>query len=284
MLQQTVGPGPGELLEYWPSLVRVAWFAAGVVLVVLFGRYVLDPILLRIVRRRNRNNRTIQEAVSRYLRVLVLVVALFVGAGIAGYTQLLLNSAVVIAAVTLAVGVAAQSVIGSLISGLVLVLDPEFNVGDYIQWNDREGTVRSITLRVTRVQTQRGEYVTIPNTVLTSQAITQPYGRQRSQVVEELEVAYEDDIAAVRSQLEAVARDLDGVLEAPDPTAYVEAFASDGVRLRIHFWIEASDRRDELSIRSEFSWMAQQHLESAGVTISPASKRDLRGRIGLEHP
>jgi small-conductance mechanosensitive channel len=277
-------PGPGELLEYWPVFVRLAWFGAGALLVGLFGVYVAGPILARIVRRRNRNNRTIQEAVSRYFQVLVAVGALSVGAALAGYTQLLVDSAVVVAAVTLAIGVAAQTVVGSFVSGLVLVLDPEFNVGDYIKWDGGEGTVRSITLRVTRVQTPSGEYVTIPNTVLTSQTITRPYGHRRSQVTEQFDIAYEDDITTALTQLEAVARELDGVLEAPDPTAYVEGFASDGVRIQIHFWVEASDRRDVLSIRSTFDQCTKERFERAGVTISPAAKRDLCGTVGVEHP
>jgi small-conductance mechanosensitive channel len=44
------------------------------------------------------------------------------------------------------------------------VLDSEFNVGDYIQWENNEGTVEPISLRVTRVETVDGELVTIPNT------------------------------------------------------------------------------------------------------------------------
>ena len=188
------GMGPDELVDLLPDLVRAGWFLVGFLLVLVVGWYVVEPVVSRGIRRRNRNNPTIQEAISRYVRLFVLLVALFVGAGAAGFGQVLQNSALVIAAGTLAIGVAGQTVIGSLVSGLALVADPEFNVGNYIEWADREGEVRSITLRVTRVHTPDGELVTIPNTTLTSEAVARPYGRGRSRVVERIGIAYEDDV------------------------------------------------------------------------------------------
>jgi len=123
------GMGPDELVDLLPDLVRAGWFLVGFLLVLVVGWYVVEPVVSRGIRRRNRNNPTIQEAISRYVRLFVLLVALFVGAGAAGFGQVLQNSALVIAAGTLAIGVAGQTVIGSLVSGLALVADPEFNGG-----------------------------------------------------------------------------------------------------------------------------------------------------------
>ena len=274
--------GPEGLAEYWPDVVRTAWFAAGVLVVLVVGVYLLQPVLARVVRSRNRNNPTLEEAVTRYFRLVVLVVAFFVGAAVAGYGQFLTNSALVIAAATLAIGVAAQTVIGSLISGVVLVLDPEFNIGNYIEWADGEGTIRSITLRVTRVQTPGGALVTIPNTVLTSQAITRPFGHGRYQVVERIGFAYEDDVDAALSHLGEAAIELENILDAPSPNVYVEEFGSDAVIAHVHYWLEDPDRRDVLAVRSAYAQSVKTRFEAAGLTISPASKRDLQGRIDVE--
>lgn len=174
--QTTPGPaGPGELADLLPDLVRVAWFLVGFGAVFLVGRFVVAPVVERTARQRNRNNRTLVEAVSRYVRLLAVVVALVVGISAAGYGDLLGDSALVVAAGTIVVGVAGQAVIGSLVSGVALVADPEFNVGDYIEWPDDERVVRSITLRVTRVQTQDCTLVTVPNTRLTGEAVSRPY-------------------------------------------------------------------------------------------------------------
>lgn len=274
--------GPEALADYWPMLERAGWFFVGVLVVLLVGWYLVEPALTRAVRRRNQNNPTLQEAVSRYFRLLVAVVAVFVGGSVAGYGQFLTNSAIVVAAATLAVGVAGQTVIGSLISGLVLVHDPEFNVGNYIKWSGGEGVVRSITLRVTRVQTPDGELVTIPNTELTSKAITRPYGRGRYRVVEHVGLAYEDDVDAAIEHLEAAATDVEGIQAEPEPSAYVDEFGGDAVIVRVHYWIEDPRRRDIFGIRSAYARAVKTRLEGAGITVAPASKRELSGRIEVD--
>ncbi|MFC6726959.1 mechanosensitive ion channel family protein, partial [Halobium palmae] len=167
---------------------------------------------------------------------------------------------------TLALGVAGQTVVGSLISGLVLVADPEFNVGDYIEWADGEGTVRSITLRVTRVQTLNGELVTIPNTVLTSQPVTRPYGRGRYRVVDHVGLAFEDDVDDALAHLEAAAADVEGIASEPTPSAYVDEFGSDAILVRVHYWVENPAQRDLFAVRSAYARSAKADLDAAGIT------------------
>ncbi len=274
--------GPEQLVDLWPALVRAGWFLAGFLVVVIVGWYVVEPAVSRAVRRRNRDNPTIQEAISRYVRLLVLVVAVLVAAAVAGYGRFVSDSAIVIAALTLAVGVAGRVVIGSIVSGLVLVADPEFGVGNYVSWADGEGTVRSITLRVTRVETPNGELVTIPNTTLTSQAFVRPFGRGRYRVVHTIELAYEDDVDEALAHLEAAARELEAVLPEPAPTAYVDELGADGVVVRVHYWIEDPRRRDVVRVRSAYVRGAKARLQEAGLTVSPPSQRDLQGRIQVD--
>jgi small-conductance mechanosensitive channel len=139
-----------------------------------------------------------------------------VGAGVAGYGGFLTNSAL---------GVAGQAVIGSLVSGLALVVDPEFNVGDFIEWAEGEGTVQSITLRVTRVRTPDGELVTVPNTMLAEQAIARRYGDGSHRIVEHVGLSYDDDVDGALAVLESAAgvtvsppseRELQGRIAAED--------------------------------------------------------------------
>jgi len=275
---------PSQLADDWSFVTRFGWGLLAFTLVTIFGWYLLDPAVSRIVTARNRNNPTLEEAVSRYLRLSVVVFAALVGAFITGYGAFLQSSALVIAAGTLALGVAGQTVIGSLVSGMVLVLDPEFNVGDYIEWEGGEGTVRSITLRVTRVQTPDGGLVTLPNTKLTSQAVTRPYGYERTRIVEHVGIAYEDDIDEALVLLEEAARNVDGVVEGPSPTAYVDEFSGDAVVLRGVFWVTAPGRRSLFRIRSDYAQRVKGQLDDAGITIAPASKRELLGRIDVESP
>jgi len=274
--------GPTQLPDFVPILVRAGWFCVGFLVVSLVGLYLLRPAILRVVGRRNPDNPTIQEAISRYVTVFVFLVAVFVGAAVAGYGRFLGDSALVIAAATLALGVAGQAVIGSLVSGMALVFDPEFNVGNYIQWEGGEGTVESITLRVTRVRTPDDELVSVPNTLLTEGEVTRPYGHRRFRVVEHVGIAYDDDVDEALSHLEAAAHELDVVRADPEPSAYIDEFGGDAIVLRAHYWIDDPRRRDVFAVRSAYARAVKTRLDAAGISISPASKRDLEGRIAVE--
>ncbi len=282
----TVPPevGPNELAEYWPLVLRALWFSAGFIAVVLLSQLLIQPALKRTLRRRNRNNPTVQNAILLYFQVVVVLLAVLVGISIAGYGGLLSDSALLISAVALAIGVAAQEVIGSIVSGIALVLDPEFNVGDYIKWADGEGIVQSIALRVTRVETPDGELVTIPNTILTSKELTRPYGRGNHRVVQKIKLAYDDDVEETIDNLEAVAKSMDMILTAPAPAVYVDELGGNAVIVRVHYWIEDPTGRDLFAVRSAYASAVKQRLETAGITISPASEHNLQGRIGVDGP
>lgn len=273
--------GFDEVVVWWPILVRIGWFLVGFLVVVSLSRVLIQPALERILRRRNQNNPTLQGAIVLYFRVAALLIALLVGAGVAGYGQIISDSALFLSAVALAIGVAAREVIGSLVSGFALVLDPEFNVGDYIQWSDGEGVVEAIALRITRVKTADGGLVTLPNTILTSEAVTRPFGSENYRVGQQIGLSYESDLDEAVSVMEDVASATTGVLDDPPPTAYVDEFGDDAVSVRIHYWI-AAERGDISAIRSEYRKALKLRLESANLAISPPSQHELSGEFAIE--
>lgn len=267
-----------EVLEMTDPVVQIVTFFIVFVLVVLVGWLVVEPSISRVVRRRNRNNPTLEEAISRYVRLLLIGIGVFAGLNIAGYSTLVGNSALIIAAVTLALGVAGQRVIGSLVSGVALVVDPQFNVGNYIQWADGEGEVISITLRVTRVLTPDGGLVTIPNTTLTDEPIIRPSDQGNYRMTDRVVIAYEADIDTALSMLSTVATEVDDILEEPGPQAHVIELGGDGVILQIQYWI-ADPIRNRPAVRSALMRTILTRFEAQGIELSPTTKRDLEGRI-----
>lgn len=274
--------GPDELVEFWPVLVRIGWFLAAFLVVVFISRIALQPAFARVVRRRNRNNPTLQDALLLYFRLVISLIAVLVGAAVAGYGQFLSDSALILSAVALAIGVAAQEVIGSLVSGMALVSDPEFNVGDYIEWSDGQGVVQSIALRVTRVETRGGELVTIPNTILTSNEIVRPFGRGNYRIVQTIGLGYETNLDVAMTQLENAAASVDGILSEPSPAVYVDEFGDDAIIVQVHYWIQDPNRREVVSVRSRYAQSVKAHLEAAKITFSPPSEHALQGHLDID--
>ena len=67
-----------------------------------------------------------------------------------------------------AIALAAQDVVKSLISGLTIITDKPFSIGDWIEVGDYQGTVIGISYRSTRIKNANNAIVTIPNSVVTS--------------------------------------------------------------------------------------------------------------------
>lgn len=267
--------------EQYGDIVRVVGgFVVGALLVYTVGRVIVLPLLVRFVAARNRNNPTIQTAAETYIHAAIVLVALVAGVAAAGLWSLLTNFSIVVAALTLVVGAASQDVVGSLVSGLFLIADPDFNVGDWIGWPGGEGVVAAVDFRVTRIRTPDNESVSVPNTELTANSLRRPYGGDRYRVVESIGVAYGDVEVALR-ELVSVARADDRVLEDPAPTATLAAFEEDSIRVEAAFWIADPRSEDLVALRSDFRRRMKQRFDEVGVTIGPASQRELSGSVAV---
>ena len=77
-----------------------------------------------------------------------------------------------LASVGLAVGLAAQDVIRNVISGLVILFERPFRVGDMVRVGDHYGEITSIGLRSVQLHTFDDSLVTIPNSSVTSQLVS----------------------------------------------------------------------------------------------------------------
>jgi small-conductance mechanosensitive channel len=279
---QTTPTAPGEFGGFEEVVVRGLGFFVGSFVIYLAGRLLVVPGVLRVVRARNQNNPTLESATETYLHVLVLAFAAAAGVVGAGYGDALTNSALIIAAVTLVVGVAGQQVIGSLISGLFLVADRDFNVGDWIAWSGGEGIVEAVDFRVTRVRTINNETITVPNTELTTNALTRPYGRERYRITEQLDVAYADDTELALKTLADVAREDDRVLDEPAPTSRIVAFGGTSPTLQAEYWVSDPMDVNLVEVKSDFRRRVKRRFDEEGLTLGPASGHELSGELAVD--
>lgn len=264
------------------SLLPLARGLTALVVVYLLGRLLITPTIGRVVRRRNARNPTLVEAIERYTRLLLFLVATAVGVVVAGYADLFGGSAIVVAALTLALGVAGREVIGNVVSGLFLVSDPEFNVGDWIEWADGVGVVETIRFRVTRVRTASNEVITVPNTILATTAVTRPFSGNRIRSVVDLTVGYDGDLDLVETVLTEEALALEDALEDPAPLVTVDQLGGDGVEVRVVYWLPRAARRQLPRRRSTYLRRIKTRLEDAGVSVSPPAERELSGTVQVD--
>ncbi len=107
------------------------------------------------------------------------------------------------------VGMAARQTLGTVLAGFVLMFDRPFEIGDWIEVEDREGIVTDISIVNTRIRSFDGEYVMVPNDVISSSMVTNRSKRGRLRIEIDVGVDYEDDVERATEVAKSVIADLE---------------------------------------------------------------------------
>ncbi|MDS0297620.1 mechanosensitive ion channel family protein [Halogeometricum sp. S1BR25-6] len=267
--------------ELDPAVRRAAAAVTAFLAVSLVGRFLVVPAAVRVVRRRNRENPTVQEATDLYLRIAVLVAAVVAAVLAAGYGRVLTRSALVVAAATLVIGVAGQEVVGNLVSGMFLVTDPNFNVDDYIEWNERAGTVEAIGFRTTRVRTADNREVTVPNTELAANPVDRPYSRSRVRETVRLPFDYDADVDRIEAALVPVLAEMDDIREEPAPSATVDEFDASAVWVAVVYWVANPMETDVPTVNADAMGRIKTVCDEEGFPLGPPGYQHLSGAVSV---
>lgn len=142
----------------------------------------------------------------------------------------------------LALSLAAQDTIADFISGIIILLDQPFRVGDRIQIDsiDTWGDVTEIGLRTTKIRTRDNRLVMIPNsTIGNSPVVNYTYPDPRYRIQIEVGIGYGQDIDEIRRVIIEAVQGIEGVLlEKPVDALFLE-FGETNMLFRIRWWIES---------------------------------------------
>ena len=247
--ERTVDPAFADVVL---ETLETSWLLALVALVVAWygSKLLAERVRPRLEERVLRP--TTANAVLLIVRTGIVLFALVPFAGLLGFRpQNVLLSFTVI---SLVVGAMLAPVARSYISGLFIMLNRPYEVGDVVELveQDERGYVDDVTLGYTKVFTFENSFLVVPNETMRERDVRNLSAEdERSRLSVEVCVTYEGDLERAREVLEATARDVDGVFEGgpsirvghtrypAEPTSLVREFADHGIVLDLRFWIEA---------------------------------------------
>ncbi|HNN28762.1 MAG TPA: mechanosensitive ion channel family protein [Agitococcus sp.] len=158
---------------------------------------------------------------------------------------------------TVAIGFASQTSASNLISGLFLIGEGSFMVGDTIKVNGTIGEVLSIDLLSIKLRTADNIYVRIPNEQLIKSEVSNLTRFAIRRVPIMVNISYQQDIGKVRQVLLTIADKNPLVLDEPKPQVVVQDLASSSINLMFNIWTRKEnflDIRDTIqeSIKNAF--------------------------------
>jgi potassium-dependent mechanosensitive channel len=188
----------------------------------------------------------------------------YVGAAIAGlvafsYAGLnLQNVAIVASALSVGIGFGLQSIVNNFVSGIILLAERPFKVGDRIEVGPNTGIVQRVSVRATQIQTFDNVTVIVPNADLISgQVVNWMHGDFSARLKIPVGVSYESDPEQVRRVLLEIAMDNPRVLRIPEPFVSFTDFGADALQFTLFCHVgninadagAASDMRFEIAKR-----------------------------------
>lgn len=193
-----------------------------------------------------------QASVGREdLKPVILMVSKFseILTGFVGITILLSHFGINVTSLTTALGIgglaislAAKDTVSDTISGLIILVDQPFRVGDRIeiQGAGTWGDVTEIGLRTTHIRTRDNRMVIVPNTIIgNSQVINYSYPDPRYRIETHVYIGFNEDVEMIRQLLIDALRQVEGVLlDKPIDALFID-MTEGTIKFRLRWWIES---------------------------------------------
>ena len=209
---------------------------------------------------------------SKILKCLVYIVAGFIIISELGYDLGGLVTGLGITSVVVAL--AAQDLAKSLISGLCILLDKPFNIGDYITVNNYEGTVEDITFRTTRIRNISNDIIVIPNSQIAENNIVN-FSRKDSRLYSLL-LTFElstslDKVADFKEKLMLLLNLHEHVLN-EKIRVFFHTISDNGINVKITFYTDILNYADFLKFKEEMNFSILDLVQKAGIELAYDSK------------
>lgn len=170
----------------------------------------------------------------------------------------LTSLAIIASALSVGIGFGLQDIINNFVSGIIILFERPFKVGDWVLVNGEEGKIKQINIRSTEVETFKKASIIIPNATLISNSVTNlTHENNWARHAIKVGVAYGSDVELVKEILLECAKSHKLVLKNPAPYVLFQDFGSSSLDFELRCytndiwngWIIPSDLRFAINKR-----------------------------------
>ncbi|MCY1669123.1 mechanosensitive ion channel [Rhizobium sp. SL86] len=240
-------------------LVGILLFAAG-----YFVTRFVQGWIDRNVMARSHVDTGVRNSVKTGIGYIGVAVAVIIGVSAAGID--LSSLALVASALSVGIGFGLQNIVSNFVSGLILLVERPFKVGDHVVTGTTEGIVKRISVRATEIETFRKQTIIVPNSDLINASVgnwTHKNRMQRSEIP--VGVTYGSDPRKVMEILLDIALTTPNVLHNPEPHVDFIAFGASSLDFELRFHL--ADISDGIATRAAVRTEILRRFQEEGIEI-----------------
>ncbi len=226
-------------------------------LLVLVAGLIIAKLLCKLFDR-VLNRSKVEKSLHGFLRSLFhILLYVIVGLIVASTLGLNVSSLVaILSVVSLAISLAVQGTLANIAGGIQILTAHPFQVGDYVEIADTDGTVAEIGMIYTRLTTVDNKGIFLPNSDVASSKIINYTAEGKRRVDLSFSASYDCTTADVRAAL-LRATQVPGVLSDPAPETYVKEYEESSISYVLRVWTLTEDYWDVYfqvteNVRTEF--------------------------------
>lgn len=262
-----------ETLKGWaPGMI-----AFGIKLLIALVIFFIGSRIIKIIYHMlNRSFKRVDMEVSlRKFLLSVLNAAMYCLLAFTIAGQIGVNSASIVAllgSASIAVGLAVQGSLANFAGGVLILLMKPFRVGDYIVSKDGEGTVRTIGLVYTVLNTADNKQVVIPNGTLSNSPLTNVTAMDKRRLDVLVGIGYHSDLKKAKDIMEGIFHSQRGIIQEEPIDVFVSDLTENAVTIGGRGWAFLDDY---WPARWEILEKVKLEFEAAGIDI-PRSRMEVQ--------
>lgn len=244
--------------------IGIAGKILGALLILVIGLWIIKMLLKGL--KTIMTKRELDTSLQGFLMSLVgwgLRVFLFIS--VAGELGIETTSfAAVIAAASLAIGMALQGSLSNFAGGVLIMIFKPFRIGDFIDAQGQKGTVKKIEIFTTILNTVDNKQIILPNGALSNGVITNYSTEPIRRVDLVFSVSYDADIKQTKETLINIVNNHPLVLKDPAPVVLMAKLSDSSVDYEVRSWVNTPDY---WAVHSDVLEKTKQALDNAGIEI-----------------
>ena len=230
-------------------------------------RHIITKMLSKISTK-SPNNTLINNLISRFLSILIILVGVFFSLGLLHLDKTVTSLLAGIGIIGLALSFAFQHTAANILSGLIISIRSSLNIGDLIDSNDSFGNVIKVGLRTTTILNVKGQYVHIPNRLLLDNSYKEfsKTGFRRIDVIGK--VNFRENLDEIKVKAEQRMMKFDFIYEKKPPNFVYNEIHKEKIDFNLRIWMKFTNIDGEfLNSRSQCLIELSKLFNELGVEI-----------------